>query len=137
MKIVILFLFSAISISASATSSLEIGQSYNGDLRILVTEESGEIVTDEMVIDINLDGQKEIALGVTCGNAGCIYHIFKNEKKDVYKYLGHLFFHSKAIEINLDTKVIKTYVRSNAEKGCDYTYQNTKLGFIQMGKACK
>ena len=95
------------------------------------------MVTDKVSIDIDLDGIDETALGVNCGNTGCGYHIFSNLNHGGQKYLGNLFFHPKAITIEHEKNIIKTYIRLSADWGCNIFYAQNSQGFKRLKKECE
>lgn len=137
MKILIILLLSISMELSFAAQEIQVGTVYFEDTRELVEKYSFEAVTSEVNIDINLDGIIETALGITCGNAGCNYHIFRSTNKGGRKYLGNIFFHPKAITIEPKTKIIKTYIRSNAVEGCDTFYSHNHQGFKRLKSECK
>ena len=63
------------------------------ELRAAVQEATPETVSDEFHLDLNGDGAEEVFLGVTCGNAGCVYYLFSNTGKADHKFLGTIGLH--------------------------------------------
>ncbi len=90
------------------------------------------MIADKISIDIDLNGKEEVGIGVTCGNAGCDYHLFSSTSDGGHKYLGNLFFHPRAITTNPETNLIKTYIRLNAAEGCDIYYTKNNQGFTRL-----
>ena len=119
-----------------ALENIPVGKIFDEDLKTVVTKYTYEMITDETSIDINQDGKDEIAIGITCGNAGCDYFIFGDTNDGRHKYLGNLFFHPMAISIDPKSNVIKTYIRLNAGSGCYIYYSYGDEGFKERQKEC-
>ena len=136
MKILVFALLSFFIAPGLAAQGVRVGEIYQGDLTELVSNESFETVTNTTNLDIDLDGIEEVALGVTCGNGGCDYYIFKPTNDDTYTFLGKLFFHSKAISVDPQTGIIKTYIRLSATEGCDIYYSHDDKGYSKLKREC-
>ena len=136
MRILAFFLGASILACANAASALNVGESYDTNLKTLVETSSLESVTSEIDLDINLDGRNEIGFGVTCGNAGCDYYLFERVNENRSRFIGNIFFHPKSIIIDPKTRLITTFVRSNASEGCNITYTLSSIGFEKQNHGC-